>query len=333
MIPSRTTVAVVVAIFASLAFGQAAKPKPAPQKPATGAVQMPGENAKIGTPYKLGKKGEELHFTLEKAEFSTRFLTVDNAHCAPPGKRFLVMSFAVQNPHKTDFHFFEQSFKFTVVSPDDENFEMDGFAYHPDRRDSLNLQLKPVQKVRAIAFVPIHPQGPVNKLIIERGKGNPVLRYDLRKLVVPLKNAFSTAEGLGSLDEGVGLVKVPFELGAWDVTVESIGDSEPISGAEPGDGQRSVVAVLAIRNAAMIPMGMHSSIIVGKLFDEDGSESPMQYMYQNAAPESFNANIAKGAIARVRLLFLVPAAAKLDRLVLSEQLSERSVVVSAKPGG
>src|SRR5687768_12121148 len=160
------------------AVGQGAKPKPG-----QGAVQLPGDNGKIGTPYQLGKKGDELVFTLEKAEFASRFFRAEDAGFPDAGKRLLVLTYAIQNPGTGDRNFSNQSFAFTVVSPDDENYLCDGAtangwaAYHPERRDRMNMQLKPAQKVRALVAIEIHPKGPVNKLIVQRGKGTPVLRY------------------------------------------------------------------------------------------------------------------------------------------------------------
>lgn len=317
-------------------YAQAAKPaaKPAAQASGQAAGPMAGGSGKVGTPYKLGKAGDELHFTLEKAEFATRFISASGTQYAPKGNRFLVVTFSVQNPHKSEKLFFGQSFKFTVVSPDDENYEglgiTGGNVYHPDRRDLLNVSLKPVQKVKAMAFVKIHPNGPVNKLIVARGQGTPVLRYDLKELVKPMEGAFASLEGLGSIDTGLGVVKVPFELGTFDVTVESVEDSEPIPGHAPSSGQKTIAAVVVVRNAGLVPVPMHSSIITAKLFDEDGSECNGRAMFKMSAPESLNMQIQPASQVRMRLIFHAPAAAKADRLVLRDQFSERSVSVMAK---
>jgi hypothetical protein len=64
---------VIAMAGATFASDQGAKPNTPPKQ---GAVQMPGDNGKVGTPYMLGKKGEELVFTLEKAEFASRRMPV-----------------------------------------------------------------------------------------------------------------------------------------------------------------------------------------------------------------------------------------------------------------
>src|SRR5690349_16902488 len=113
-------VCALVALVSAYAPQGNAKGKTAPVQ---GAVQMPGDNGKIGTPYMLGKKGEELVFTLEKAEFASRLFHKQDAFFPDEGKRLLVLTYAIQNPSSSgDRPFSNQSFSFTVVSPDDENF-------------------------------------------------------------------------------------------------------------------------------------------------------------------------------------------------------------------
>src|SRR5690242_14612698 len=75
------------------------------------AVQMPGDAGKVGVPYMLGAKGDELVFTLEKAEFAARTFVSDDAVWAGDGERLLIVTVAVQNPGKTDRYFSHGLFK------------------------------------------------------------------------------------------------------------------------------------------------------------------------------------------------------------------------------
>ena len=54
----RSTAIVLAAVAASPIHGQATKEIQGP------AVQMPGDNGKVGVPYSLGAKGKEIVFTL-----------------------------------------------------------------------------------------------------------------------------------------------------------------------------------------------------------------------------------------------------------------------------
>ena len=229
------------------------------------AVQMPGDNGKVAVPYQMGKKGDELVFSLEKVEFASRVLAKDKEQFPSEGQRLLVITYAVQNPSSVDRQFFGQSFSFTVVSPDDENFVTDGMtgssivAYHPDRRDRLSMALKPAQKVRAIAVVQIHPKGPVNKLIVQRGKGTAVLRYDLKDKVKPLTGAFAANKGLDISDVGTAVVGAPFDQGVWDVLVGSVDEvSTALGDFAPDSGWKWVVLNVSFTNVGMTPAPIHS---------------------------------------------------------------------------
>ena len=318
------SVAVVFVLTAGIAYGQGAKTGPA--KP------MPGQGAKIGTPYKLGAKGQELHFTLEKAEFATRFFIDTDTVQAPPDHRLLIITFAVQNPATVDRQFDSSSFKFTVVSPDDENFTVVAPIVHPDRRSSLGLSLKPAQKVRAIAYVSIHPQGPVNKLIVERGTGNPVLRYDLHDQVKPLESAFATDKGLGSANQGLAVLKVPFELGPFDWTVDSIEEVPGWGDFNPGDGKKVVVVHMILSNVSMIKW-WSSGEMQPKAYDGDGNDVPYGAILKNSTDENFFTNPDAGANLKFRILFYVPAATKLQKIVFNDSSLGRSVMLPlAIPG-
>ncbi len=132
------------------------------------AVQMPGDNGKVGVPYRLGAKGDELVFILEKAEFASRAFMSDSSIFADEKERLLIVTFAIQNPGKDDRRFNNGSFKFTVVSPTDQNYVMQGYVYHPETLAGMDVMLKPAQKVRAWFALKIHPKGVVNKLIVQR---------------------------------------------------------------------------------------------------------------------------------------------------------------------
>ncbi len=308
--------------------------------PKAGAVQMPGDNGKLAIPYQLGKKGEELVFTLEKAEFASRAFHERNGLFPKIGRRMLVITYAVQNPGKADRPFSNQSYSFTVVSPDDENFVCDGIAangiaaLHPDRRDQLSMQLKPAQKVRAIAVIEMHPKGPVNKLIVQRGKGTPVLRYDLKEKVKPLTGVFAENAGLDMREVGAGALTLPCDVGPWDITVEKCADEPlPIGAYAPDKGKKFVVLTVSIKNASMTPYPLHSSLILTKVIDADGGDLPESRTWVKASsPEAFGEmRIEPGASVRVRMLFqagLLTTAAKI--LFMDQQYSRRSALVDLK---
>ena len=296
------------------------------------AVQMPGDNGKVGVNYRLGAGGEELVFTLEKAEFASRAVLADSTIFANPGQRLLILSYAVQNPANADRFFFNQSFTLTAVSPDDKNFVCDIAGIHPDRRDHLSLQLKPAQKVRALAVIQIHPKGPVNKLIVQRGTGTPVLRYDLRDKVKPFAGAFASDDGLDMRDVGKAKTSVQFELGPFDINVEKIEESTAaVESIELDSGKKLVMATVSVKNASKQSQGMHESILAARLLDENGEEMVFRTMAKMSSGDQFNQMIEPAQPARFRLVFEGGLRSKPLSLRLREQSSERSVAVSLEP--
>ncbi|MDQ2986895.1 MAG: hypothetical protein M3R13_09275 [Armatimonadota bacterium] len=132
----RQLFAFAVLAAAAAAYSQPAKPP---------AVQMPGDNGKVAVPYSMGAKGTELVFTLEKAEFAVRAFTHDDVIMAGADQRIIIVTFAVQNPSAADRVFNGSSFKFKVVSPDDQNYVAKAYVYHPENLGSMQDNLKPAQ--------------------------------------------------------------------------------------------------------------------------------------------------------------------------------------------
>jgi hypothetical protein len=237
-----------------------------------------------------------------------------------------VITFAVQNPGKVDRTFGEREFKFTVVSPDDENFVVNVPIVQPDRRTAINMQLKPAQKVRGMAYLQIHPTGPINKLVVERGTNNPVLRYDLHDLVKPLTSPFAADNGKSSVNPGVAAMKTPFELGPFDFTVDSMEEMPKVGDYDPGDGKKVVVFNMVLNNVSMVKWWSTGNY-TAKLYNEDGDEMASTAILKNSSDENFFTNPEPKNPMKYRVLFYAPVAAKLTKFVLLDGPSGRSVVI------
>lgn len=294
---------------------------------------MPGDSGKIGTPYRLGAKGDDLIFTLERVEFASRYFMKETSFFAPAGRRLVVCTYAAQNTGKTDRSFSPYSFKFTVVSPDDENFECDGLhgrqAIHPDRRDIMDISLKPAQKVRAQVVIEIHPTGPINKLIVQRGNGNPVLRYDLHAGVAPLKGAFSSNFGKDSLENGEARRNEIFDLGPWNINVTGVNDyTDNLGDWAPDGGGKFVVVSLTVTNASLIQHALNGSTLLGKLVDGDNMDLLYTVLLKNDVAEQFQTTMDPGASTRVRMVFKCSMRGNPTKLTLrDQQYSQRNVVI------
>jgi hypothetical protein len=154
-----------LALIASLAIAQnkpkpqaPAKPKPTATSPTKGTVQLPGDNGKIGVTYQLGEKESEMHFTLESAEFASRLATAEDDIISQPERRLLVLTFTAQNPQKLEMGLTWNTFQFTVVSPDDQNFDHEGYLYGADtlkRYDAKITKAICMERIRSSAMMRI----------------------------------------------------------------------------------------------------------------------------------------------------------------------------------
>ena len=290
------------------------------------AVQMPGDDGKVGVPYSMGKTGDELVFTLEKAEFAVRAITHDNGVFAYENQRLLIITFAVQNPAKVDRQFMGTSFKFTVVSPDDKNFVAPSYAYHPEMLSPMQIALKPAQKVRAWVAVQIHPKGVVNKLIVQRGDGTKVLRYDLREQVKPFTGPWAAENKIDILEIGKTKPATVIPMGWFDINVEKVEELQESAGFTAGAGNKLVVATVLVKNVSKWKPAFGDGFIRTKLYDENGEEGRFLAFAKMSGPDKPNqVNLDPDQQMRVRYVFEIPSAMKPTYIRLWETHSKRSV--------
>jgi hypothetical protein len=245
-------------------------PKPTATAPTKGTAQLPGDNGKYGVTYQLGDPNNELHFTLDSAEIVMRSAMAQESLLADKDQRLLKISFTVQNPQKWEVPVDGSAFRFTAVSPDDQNFESRGGYYHPDRLTPFSSQLKPAQKVKAIALWPIHGTGPVTKLMVRRGNGK-VLRYDLRdQNKLKLMTTIFSKDGLSAENTGIAEFGKPFDAGYFDMTIENVEKLDKF-GRYSGDATNAVFVVTAqITNKMSKAHSMGWATFRAKLTDENG---------------------------------------------------------------
>ncbi len=339
--PLRFLALLAVAVCFASASAQAKpkqkpKPKPKPKAasrtaPTKGTAQLPGNAGKLGTKYQLGAKGNELHITLDKAALATRFATKDGLVLATPAQRLVVLHLTIQNPQPKEMSLNGSSFRINTVSPDDQNLESNYRLYHAQRLDSLDMRLKPAQKIQVIAVVPAVATGPINKIMVQRHDANAVLRYDLTGKVQKLANAYATADGIDAAEVGTAAVEAPFEIGPFDVTVEKVETvATPIGSYAPENG-KLVVVTIGIKNAAMQPYAMHYSILSPGMVDTNNE--PVEFLYamlRMSSDEALNMKIPPGESVRARLVFRAPLAAEPAKLTLREYDSTRTVAVPLK---
>ncbi len=250
------------------------KPKPPAKKqttaPIKGTVQLAGDKGKLGITYQIGNVGDELHFTLDSAEVALRCKTVEDNILASHPDKLLILNYTVQNPNKREVSFDYGSFKFTCVSPDDENRESDSYTYHAERRTHFNVSLKPAQKVKAFVAFKVHGTGPITKLMVERGSNRPILRFDLKDKVKAMTSVFAP-DGMNVLQTVPAPFAKPFDFGAFDINVEKVEAAPGAVGQyEPAEGQTIFVVNVSFTNMLNRPHRLAWGTFEPKLTDENG---------------------------------------------------------------
>ncbi|RYG17287.1 hypothetical protein EON82_24030 [bacterium] len=312
---------------------QGAKAKQQVKKPVVkptviGQVQMPGDNGKLETLYSMGDAGTQLNFRLDKVSFATRAAMVEDTVVADADHKLLILNFTVQNPLKSDQRLTYDNFKFTVVSPDGQNEEFDGWIYHPTLKTRLDTSLKPAQNVQAVAVFPIHAKGPVDKLIVKRGEGK-VLRYDLRGKIPALTGTYAASADVAQ-PEASGKVGTPFELNELDWTVEKVESvTTPIGDYTPEEGEQLIAVTAVAKNPTMKPLGVSYNTVAPSMKDANGETIEWtQDFVSMSSGKTLESTLKPSEQVRGRFLFKAPAAMKPTSLTLADNNTRRSVTIA-----
>jgi hypothetical protein len=220
-----------------------------------GTTQLTGGAGEIGKAYTLGKV-HPMNFTLRSAEFSVTRVTVGRDVYAPNAEeKLLILHYTAQNPTKQDQGFSYNAFRFTAVDSQDVNHVFDGYVAREGTSESLDLYLKPAQKIDVTAAWTLPANGAVPKLIVQRlGEDNaPVLRYDLRGKVKPLRVPFADPDdptGSSALKQVPAKAGVYYPLRLLDIKLEGVTyDTNAMEQRLPAEGKRYLVAGFAVKNA------------------------------------------------------------------------------------
>lgn len=330
---ATATVAVLGLVITSVAIAQnrpqPTRPKPQPPRtnPTLGTAQLPGDNGKVGTTYQLGAKGQELHFILNSAVVAQRFPVKDATHVAKKEQRLLILTCTAHNPQKTEMNLSWNSFTFTAVSPSDKNSGAYPTIYDVDTRAPLTTQLKPAQKTRFIVVIPIWSQGPINKVMVERGNA-PVLRYDLEASIPPLVSKFS-ADKKNLDEEARASTGELIDIGSYDIKVESVEAVDAVGAYKSSSSQQIYVMTVEFANPTNRPLRILWNAIRPTLFDENGEKiSWKSDMITMGSGKTIDQEIEPKESIRARYVFSGPAGLNPKRVRLQSSESDRTVVVT-----
>jgi hypothetical protein len=318
---------------AAPSFAQGGKPpvKPPTQTGVKGATQLAGDNGQIGQNYMIGPKGEELVFTLTGVEYTVaRVMLTGGAETAALPKadeKVLILRYSVQNPQKSDQFVNALGLTITAVDAKDVN-HVANFMGRQGGTDSVNITLKPAQKLDVFTAITVPAAGPVPKLIIQRGEGTAVLRYDLRGKVKQLAAPFAAdAAGASARTEVTATPATFYPLMRFDARLDSTAFSSAALGEHTlEEGQRFLLATVTLKNMHLDPSEYSAGEIRGEVTLASGEKVEARGLLHATRPEETRGEVKPGAMATVRLFFVVPNGDAPKTLRLQETEESRAYI-------
>jgi hypothetical protein len=284
-------------------------------------VPMVGVEGKIGQTYTLGTDNH-INFTLNSAEYTLERVNIDTHTYAPNGdEKLLLLRYTVHNPNKAERNYYWSTLSFTAVDAMNQNREFEQNVGSRETGESLNIDLKPAQKVEAYTVIKVPAKGVVPKLIVKPESGG-VIRYDLRGVAKPLTALFAdpadktgaTAPGEISAQNGQY-----YPLQNFDIKVLETGYADALGETVPEEGKRFFVATVSLRNATKAEQRFYWATFKPTLVDADGEEVEWpQSLFKATRNEAAEGTLKPGQEYKARVYFPLPKDVAAKTLTLAE---------------
>ena len=309
--------------------------------------QRPGQDGVFGKDYRINRE-YPLQFILEKVEYTVgRVRLGDAVRGCQADEKLMVVHFAVQNATNDDSGFRFDTIAMTAVDDQQQNFEYRRDYAADGTGQLVDLLLKPAQKMRCYAVLPMPAAARITKLmILPRDDNDPVLRYALDGKIDRLPETVADPADKTGLTPAAELAAKVGEwrpIGQLDVRIDAgAASAEAIADNDLPEGRSWYAVTLTLRNGSPAKQLINERALTGKLglTDETEVEQPLLVMPKAAKPASFD--LPAGAERAVRLFFAVgpddkPAAVRVRGLnfIDGTEGESREVVVplSAPPAG
>ena len=213
--------------FAGLVIAAAAvaqtQPPAAPAKPPV----MPAVNSQLGGAYPIDELEHTLTFSLESVAVASRFASAGSNVVAAGGKRLLILTSSLTNIQTFSYPLGADPVGFNAFNEKAERSLSLGNSFILPGLTPFPTNLKPKEKMRFVTAMEIHGQGPITRLAAVRGsRATRRAWYDIDKELKPVPSVFASGSGL--VDRAETRLGTTFDLGAFDMNVESAG---PVSSA------------------------------------------------------------------------------------------------------
>lgn len=291
----------------------------------TGSGQLAGGVGQPGQPYSITNNyAGQFNFTLTRAEFvATRVNIGQQSYSPAADQKLLVLHYSVQNASKDEQRYYLSSFKFTVVDDQNVNRQNVDAVGQEGGNASLDIRLKPAQKVDAYTVIALPAASSAPKLLVQ-GDNDTVIRYDLHGLVTPL--AVPYADPKNSQAARAAVPATPgayFQVGALDVRLDAATlGSTAIAGTAPDAGHRYLTLTLSIRNGTPVSQRLSYNNLLPALQLASGDRVNWnQNVLKAGSDDPLDVRLNPGEEARARLYFEVPTGDAPKTLRLTQETS------------
>lgn len=270
--------------------------------------QRPGPDGEIGKPYAINSE-YPLQFTLEKLEYTIgRVRLGEGARACGAEEKLLKVSFAIQNAKAVESLFRFDTIFMTAVDADQNNHERQNGYARQDTGEAAEMQLKPAQKIRCYAVIPVPAAVAITKLIVLPIEDrDPVIRYAVDGKIARLPAGHADPKDAAGLTP---LARLEAKLGEWtpignfDLRVDASARANEVIADVPLDEGKAWHAVtITLRNetpaAAQINWAALDAVLV--MDDETEVEKPTLVMAK--AAKVMDLPVAAGAERAARLFF------------------------------
>lgn len=315
-----------------------AKPAATPQTPhyVQGTTQLKGEYAEFGKAYTLGKENP-MNVTLKSAEYTCDTVVIgDHFYYPAANEKLLLIRYQLHNPQPRECPVHWEFFKITAVDNTNTNRDYIHDVGTESSKITLNLELKPAQKMDVYTVINVPAKGEVPKLMF-KSTDDLVLRYDLKGKVKGLEAPFADPK---DATRATALSKVPakmntyYPLGEFALRLDKLEYSKAKMGDyELEEGCRFLVLNCSVKNVTTESKPLHWETFNVELYDADGNEIEWVHdMFQNTRATSVNVDLKPDQEYKCRYFFSVPEDQQPESFSVTMQESRTYVfdVTSAK---
>ena len=235
-------------LVVAMGVAVAAQQPAAPAKPPT----FPAVNSQIGGAYPIDELENTLTYTLESVSIASRFASAASNVVAPGGKRLLVITSSLTNPQTHTFPLGSEEVGFNVFNEAGQRFLSSVHSFILPGLTSFPTNLKTKDKLRYVAVMEIHGQGPVARLAaVKGGRSTRRAWYDIDKALTIAPSVFASGKDL--VDRAETKMGTTFDLGAFDMTVESVGPVASAGSYQSSSSAQVYAVTVKVTNALKAP--------------------------------------------------------------------------------